>query len=163
MPDSVYESVLFQRYQEEEIFPSHTARLMRKRHFSFLPCERVETKSTNWRQDGEVGVADKVVWKNSHKTMLRPNESTRWFDFLKNTYPSGIANCSVMHVAYQDLLAFTQLLSIHKLPAVSIDWRWGKKSYPKFLSDTVLTTSAQPVALNTACASFAALKGGCPP
>lgn len=75
---------------------------MRKRKFSFLLCERVEIKSTKKRQDDEVGVADTVVWRNSHKAMLRPNESTRWFDFLKNTYPFGITNCSVMYVAYQD-------------------------------------------------------------
>lgn len=41
----------------------------------------------------------------------------------------------------------------------------GKKATqdPKFLSITLLITSAQPFALNTACASSAALKGRCPP
>lgn len=41
----------------------------------------------------------------------------------------------------------------------------GKKATqdPKFLSITLLITGAQPFALNTACASSAALKGRCPP
>lgn len=75
--DSVYESMRFQRYQGEEIFPSHFASLMRKRQFSFLPCERVEIESTKRRQDGEVGIFDTVVWRNSHKTMPRLNESNK--------------------------------------------------------------------------------------
>lgn len=43
----------------------------------------MEIKSTKRRHHGEVGVVDKVVRRNSPKTMLGPNESTRRSDFLK--------------------------------------------------------------------------------
>lgn len=43
-------------------------------------------KGRKRKQDGEVGVPETVIWRNSHKAMLRPNESMRCFDFLKKIH-----------------------------------------------------------------------------
>lgn len=70
-----------------------------------------------------------------------------------------------MRVAYQNCQHSHNYYQSTNFLLGSMDWRWGKKATqgPKFLSTTLLTSSVQPVALNTACASSAALKGGCSP
>lgn len=75
MPDTIYELVIFQKTPRKENLSVIHCNSHEKKTILFPTLHKGSDKTVEEGDKSEAGVAERVIWRNSHKGMLRPNES----------------------------------------------------------------------------------------